>query len=274
MSTALASLRDRHIAVSNHLEQARERIAQIIPLSTGLTPSRCIAVVLDALSRDPSLLECEPRSIVRTTIQAAEIGLELGSPLGEAYLVPFNNFRKNRKDASLIVGYKGFIKLAHGAFDPPRIVREGDTFSYRYGTSPEIIHTPGAGDVHNRGKITHAYAIAHVGDRVVFDVMDLAELERIRDAAKATKPSAPWNAHREEMYKKCPVRRLAKSLDLNPLTKRSIEVDDTEALRRGEYARDGFDAGRAEEFKALLRARNTEVKTIDAEFEEVPNGNG
>lgn len=267
-SQALASLRDRHVFVANELEKARDRIAALIPLSTGLTPSRCIAVVLDALSRDPALLECHGPSIVRTTLQATEVGLELGSPIGEAYLVPFWNGKKGRKEASLIIGYKGFVKLGAGTFDPPRLVRAGDSFEYSLGTAAEIHHKPGAGDIKQRGDVTAAYAIAHIGDRFVFDVMDRAELDKIRSAAKATR--GPWVDHRDEMYRKCPVRRLAKYLDLNPLTKRAVEVDDLDALRRGDvgHMREGFDAGRAEELKAMLAAREKPQAVIDVDFEE------
>lgn len=263
MTTALASLRDRHTWVANELEKARDRISALIPMSTGLTPSRAIAVVLDLLSRDPGLLECYPPTIIRTVLQATEIGLELGSPIGEAYLVPFDNRKKGRKEATLIVGYKGFVKLAQGAFEPARLVREGDDFDYQYGTTAVIHHKPGAGTIQNRGDVTHAYAVAHVGERIVFDVMDRVELDRVKTNSKV------WSQHRDEMYRKCPVRRLSKYLDLNPLTKRAVEFDDTNALVRGELGvlREGFDAGRAEEFKKMIAARDKPQAVIDADFE-------
>jgi recombination protein RecT len=279
VSTALASLRDRQVALANSLEQARERLLAVIPVSTGLTPSRAIAVVLDAVSRDPSLLECHAPSVVRSVVHAAEIGLELGSPLGEAYLVPFKNSRKGfRKEASMIAGYKGLIKLAKGS---PRVshieatlVREKDVFEYERGTSPRIVHKPGAGTLLQRGEVLYAYAVvAYVDGLSQFEVMDRVELDRIKSNSRGT----PWRDHTDEMYRKCPIRRIAKSLDLNPLARRAVEIDTLEEMRRGEIDapfRDGLEAGRAKDLRDMIakqRGTDAKVGVIDADFEEEPS---
>lgn len=284
MSTALATLKDRHAYLTNTLEQSRPRIAALIPMSTGLTPSRAIAVVLDAVTREPSLLRCEPTSIVRATLQATEVGLELGSPLGEAYLVPFRNWKKgNREEAQFIAGYKGLIKLVtlneRVELVESRLVREGDAFDYRLGTDAAIEHKPGKGTIRNRGNITHAYALVrYTSGRVQFDVMDRDELDRIRSAARATKDSSPWNAHTDEMFRKCPVRRLAKYLRLSPLAARAVELDlRGEAVLRGELDPDAegtFEAGRARDLRDMLGAGDRPVGVIDVEGDTLDDEGG
>lgn len=276
MSTALATLKDRHAYLTNALEQSRPRLAQVIPLSTGLTPSRAIAVVLDAVTREPSLLECEPRSIVRSCLQATEVGLELGSPLGEAYLVPFRNWKKgNRKEAQFIAGYKGLIKLVtlneRVELVEARLVREGDAFDYRLGTDAAIDHKPGKGTIRNRGIVTHAYALVrYTSGRVQFDVMDRDELDRIRARAKAGDKS-PWSTDTDEMFRKCPVRRLTKYLRLSPLAARAVDFDlRGEAVLRGELDPDAegtFESGRARELRDMLGDRDKPVGVIDVEGE-------
>lgn len=278
MSQALASLRDRHTFVANELEKARDRLAAIIPPSTGLMPSRAIAVTLDALTRTPALLECEPRSIVRSVLHASEVGLELGSPLGEAFIVPFKG------KATMMIGYRGFVKLIRGA---PRVtmvkgvlVREADDFDVDEGANV-LRHKLGAGSVQNRGDITYAYSrVYYDNGQSQFEVMDRVELDKIKSESlrKAGSRPTPWKTHPDEMYKKCPLRRQAKWLDLSPLGRRGSELDDLEAMRRGELGalntRDGFDTKRAEELKSILRAQEGPVEVLDVEAELVDEGAG
>lgn len=277
MSTAIATLTQRHASLAGDLEKHRDRLGAIIPVATGMTPSRAIAVVLDAVVRQPELLDCTRASIVRAVLQAAEVGLELGSPLGEAYLVPFRNWKRgNQQEAQFVAGYKGFIKLMlmspEVSHVDARLVREADVFDYDYGTSPQIKHRPGIGDIRQRGDVAYAYAITHYkSGRFQFDVMDRAELDRIRESAKATGKASPWNAHTDEMFRKCPVRRLSKYSALSPLAKRCVELDELSAMQRGEYgggeARAGFMAGRVEELKGLLGAGDRPVAIIEGEIE-------
>lgn len=275
MSTAIATLKDRHAHLAGSLEKNRERLGAIIPIGTGLTPSRCIGVVLDAVVRTPALLKCTPASIVRATLQAAEVGLELGSPLGEAYLVPFWSRQANSEEAQFMAGYKGLIKLMCMAEQvshiDARLVRQNDVFDYDYGTSPKIVHRPGIGDGRQRGDIIAAYAIIHYRDKLFqFDVMDRGELDKIRAGAKA-KEYSPWNQHTDEMFRKCPVRRLSKYARLSPLAKRCVELDDIGAMARGEYqgreVRDGFLTGRADELKGMLGAGDAPVTVVEGEIE-------
>lgn len=273
MSTALASMRERHANLTNALEGARERIAQVIPVSTGLVPSRVIAVVLDSLTRDPYVLgNCTPASIVRSVIQASEIGLELGSVLGEAYLVPFKG------QATMMVGYKGYVRLIRQS---PRVtilksvlVREADTFEIDEGEN-RLVHKLATGTGRQRGKITHAYSRVYYTDGTSqFEVMDIDELDKIKNAALSLAKGrhTPWSTNVEEMYKKCPIRRQAKILELSPIGRRAKEIDDLESMRRGEFGvlrdRDGFDTGRVSELKEMLRAQASKVTAVDAEFEE------
>lgn len=277
MSSAIATLRDRHTALAADLERNRERLQAIIPLATGLTPSRVMAVVLDAVVRQPEILSCTRASIVRSVLQAAEVGLELGSPLGEAYLVPFRNWKKdNQEEAQFVAGYKGLIKLMTMAPEvshvDARLVRENDAFDYELGTAPKITHRPGLGHMRQRGDIVTAYAVIHYANGGhQFDVMDREELDRIRSSAKANGKNSPWNAHTDEMFRKCPVRRLSKYARLSPLAKRCVELDELSAMQRGEYGggppRVGFDTGRADELRAMLGAGSAPVVTVEGEIE-------
>lgn len=283
MSAALV-LAERHKRLANELEIARPRMDAVLPSGLGMSSARIAGIVLDACSRTPALLECETRSIVRATLQGAECGLEIASPLGEAYLVPFWNGRKGRKEAQFIAGYRGFVKLALAGDRYESIksvlVRERDSFTWREGSDAKIVHEPGVGSERERGEVRFAYAIAKIkGGGEVFEVMDREALDRIRVNAtsKARDYKGPWVDHRDEMFRKCPIRRMAKTLELSELLRKAISFDDLGALARGELgpeALEGFVGTRAEDMKAAIRAKSAPATSlpIDAEFEEVSDG--
>ena len=267
-SVALATLKDRHLAIGNSLARQADRLNAIIPQGGRLNATRAIGVVMDALGRDPSLLELEPKSVIRAVMHAAEIGLELGSPLGEAYLVPFKG------KATMMIGYRGFVHLIRQS---PRVtvvkgvlVREGDDFEVDEGANT-IRHKLGAGQKSNRGPVTHAYSRVYYSDgSSQFEVMDREELDAIKAGALSrSRGFSPWKDpnHADEMMKKCPLRRQAKWLELSAVARRGSELDDLAAMQRGEIAslreKDGtFSDERAATLKTML----SEVQ--EAEYEE------
>lgn len=264
-SMALATLKDRHAYVANSLAKSQKRMQQLIPVGSGLMPARAIAVVLDCLYRNPDLLSCKPASIVRSVMHAAEVGLELGSPLGEAYLVPFKG------EATMMIGYKGFVRLMLGS---PRVhmikgvlVRDGDTFEVDEGNN----HLTHVWAKENRGKVTHAYARVWYSESMSqFEVMDRKELDQIKSMAKGRSPWFDSKAE-PEMMKKCPIRRIAKVMDLSALGRRAVELDNLQSLARGEVGglvREGFTSERIESLRDVLKVQTEKVEPIDAEFEE------
>lgn len=276
-STALATLSEKHKSLAAQLEKNRERIAQVIPAGCGLAPTRAIAVVLDAMVRNPALLECTPSSIVRSVTAAAEVGLELASPHQHAFLVPFWNSRRQVKEATMMIGYRGFVHLIRGAPNvaivQSNLVREQDEFDVDEGENKIIHRRPKNMRDKERGPITFCYArVIYSNSFQQFEVMDRDDLDKIRTSAKATRSDSPWNTHTDEMYKKCPLRRMAKWLELTQTARRAAELDAFQATVRGELpglARDGFTAGRADELKAMLSTQATgAAEVVEGEIEE------
>jgi hypothetical protein len=85
------------------LNDMRDRLDALLPAGSHTTSARIVAIVLDATARDSSLLECTKGSILRAVAQSAEVGLEIASPLGHAYLVPFKNWKRNYRKAEVLV---------------------------------------------------------------------------------------------------------------------------------------------------------------------------
>ena len=60
-------------------------------LPSVLTGERFARMVLTALSSTPQLSECTPQSFMGAMMQAAQLGVEPNTPLGQAYLIPYRN---------------------------------------------------------------------------------------------------------------------------------------------------------------------------------------
>ena len=80
-------------------------------LPTVLTPERFTRIALSALNNTPTLQQCTPISFLAALMNAAQLGLEPNTPLGQAYLIPYKN--KGKLECQFQIGYKGMIDLAY-----------------------------------------------------------------------------------------------------------------------------------------------------------------
>jgi recombination protein RecT len=216
-TTALVSSKDKQATIKDLLERSKSSIAAVIP--KHITPDRLLKVALSATARTPALLACTPQSILLAVMQAAELGVEVGGLLGEAYFVPFKD------TATLIVGYRGLIKLARNSGElktiEARVVHANDQFEIEFGLENKLVHKPClAGDP---GDTVCVYAIArYKDDAYQVEVMTRAEIDAIRNRSKAG-TDGPWVTDFDEMAKKTVLRRLLKTGPLSPEVKRALE---------------------------------------------------
>ncbi len=215
--TQMVPRKDKTQTIKDLLEKAGPSIAAVLP--KHLTLERMTKVALSSVARNPALLACTPLSLVKAVMQGAELGLEVGGLLGEAYLVAYKD------QVVLIPGYRGLVKLARqsGTLSSieAHVVCERDTFELEYGLDPKLVHRPAmTGDP---GPVIAAYAIARFkdGGRQV-DVMTRHEVDAIRGRSAAA-TSGPWVTDYAEMAKKTVVRRLCKYLHLSPELARALE---------------------------------------------------
>lgn len=224
----LAKPLDPQQALYAELTRHKEQIQLSIPKGTKLTAEKIISVLMNATGRNESLLKCTPISIVRAVKQAAELGLEIAGPLGEAYLVPFKrrwkdehgNWRE-QSEAQFIMGYRGIIALATRTRAvktiSARVVHENDVFDVNL-AEETIVHKP---NLKNPGGVCAAYAIAVLGEGLKkVEVMSVDQLEEIRKRSKTYDDQTgisdgPWRTDYEEMCRKTVVRRLGKYLGLS-----------------------------------------------------------
>jgi len=170
---------------------------------------RMLRCLITECGRTPKLMDCTPRSLFGGVIQVAQLGLELGGPAGQAYLIPFKG------EATLCIGYRGFITLAHRAGVKrftPRIVRQGDTFQLEYGSHQKLNHVP---NLTSPGEPIGYYAVVETGTGGIdFEYLTRDQAEQHK-ARYALSKSGPWLTNFDEMALKTAIRKLAKRVPLS-----------------------------------------------------------
>lgn len=181
-----------------------------------------------------------PQSVKLAMINVASTGLTLNPANGYAYLVP--------RDGQIVldISYKGLIKIATdtGSVEWVRadLVHEADEFTYN---GPAAMPSHKANPFKERGQPIGVYCIAktHGGD-VLTEVMDMAELEKIRGKSLAyvKKKSGPWVEWFDQMAKKAIIKRASKTW---PYTEKHGRL--AEAIEMANEAEGGYDLESQEE---------------------------
>lgn len=103
----------------------------------GKRSPQFISSIVSLMNADSTLMSAfhdAPVTIIQSALQAASFDLPINPALGYAYIVPFRNSKRNRMEASFIMGYKGMLQLALRTGVYKRInvvdVRAGELKSY------------------------------------------------------------------------------------------------------------------------------------------------
>ena len=201
-------------------------------LPKHLTAERMGRVALTALRKNAKLAACTPESFLGSLLTAAQLGLEVNTPLGEAYLIPFKG------ECQIIIGYQGYLKLARNSGLVSEIyahaVRDGDEFSYELGLNQGLRHVPSTRPDREEQRITHCYAVAKLKDGgTLFKVLSRAQIDKRR--ARSTAPAGgPWDTDPEAMVEKTAVRALAKWIPRSAELVLAAAIDEAPELGRGQ----------------------------------------
>ena len=229
-TTALVAQNKRAELVKTTLEQYRPQIAAALP--RHISPDRMLRIALTEGQR-PEIMKCHVGSFVGSVLLASQLGLELGSGLGQAYLVPFWNKKTKRDEVQLIPGYRELVHLVRqtGKVDKfaAHVVYARDTFDLSFGVVDTLVHRPFIAKPKmknkNPGPVIGAYAIVgFLSGTPQFEWMSLEQLEEIRQRSKA-KDAGPWMTDTLEMYRKTVARRLSKWLPMSTELATALDLD-------------------------------------------------
>lgn len=214
----------------------------------GFDPQRLMSIAFNAIAYNTDLLQCTRESLIGGAFEAVKLGLTLGGPMQEAWLIPFNS--KNGKVATFIVGYQGYRNLidrARSTIDlHPRAVHNGaragrlgenkrpiifdpgdpDEFEYWYGDEPRIVHRPHNPMPEWREQLRAVYVVARLrGGGKQLEVLEPEEVESHRARSRA-KDSGPWVTDYVPMALKTAVRKISKYLPKASLElARALDLD-------------------------------------------------
>lgn len=197
-------------------------------LPTAMTPKRFTRLLLTAVNSNPLLLQCNPRSLLASGMQCAQLGLEPNTPLGHCWLLPFRNHKKNIVEVQFILGYRGIIDLAHRSDHilsvEARTVHEHDAFDYQFGLNEKLDHVPVLTDP---GEPIAYYGIARfTGGGHYWVVLSPATIEEHR--ARSSSPNSPaWKDDYDAMARKTAVRVMAPYLPLSAVAAEGIAADES-----------------------------------------------
>jgi recombination protein RecT len=200
-------------------DQLKAKLAEFAPSYEALLPKnypvdRLITGALVSTTANPDLLNCEQISVATSLAQIAQWGLDPGVT---AFLVPFGS------KCTAMIGYQGYIELicAAGARKvEAHEVREGDEFSYTYGSDARLVHQPKS----KNGRITHAYCIVTLRGGVQhFEVMTAEEIDTIRQ-----NHSKQWKRGELTYWyaRKSVIRRIMKYVPKTPRLQMALHTED------------------------------------------------
>lgn len=193
-----------------------------------LTPERFTRIALTALSNTPELKKCTATSLMGGLMQAAQLGLEPNTPLGQAYLIPYKN--KGVLECQFQVGYKGMLDLAYRSENMQTVqayvVYQNDKFEYELGLDPKLKHIPATS---NRGEAIYVYAVFKTSNGGYgFEVMSIDDVkEHGKKYSKSfSSQYSPWTTNFEEMAKKTAIKKVLKYAPLKTEFATAIAVDE------------------------------------------------
>jgi recombination protein RecT len=199
-----------------------------------IEPERLKVAFLAAFNRNPKLAECTQMSICSALVNCASLGLVPNTPEQHAYLIPRKSGKDSPVECNLEIGYRGFVhmilrggKVSHVESG---IVHKGDTYQFQKGDPVICTHSPNL-ETPNRSQTTvlAAYCLivfANGGKRLeVMDGDDLKKIEAAMMRQNFNKQSPAWREWGDEMRRKAPIKRIAKTCDLGPLLARAAELD-------------------------------------------------
>lgn len=217
----------KSMSISELIKVIQPEIRKALP--DVMTPERFTRMALSALNNTPKLAQCTQMSFLAALMNAAQLGLEPNTPLGQAYLIPYNN--KGVLECQFQIGYKGLIEL--GYRNPlmqtiqAQAVYENDIFEYELGLNAQLIHKPA---LEERGSVRLFYGLFKLSNGGYgFEVMSKTAMDiYAKEHSKAFDSSfSPWKTNYLSMAKKTIIKKALKYAPIKADFQKALLTDST-----------------------------------------------
>lgn len=192
------------------------------------------------VQKNPLLEQCDTKTIIKSVLNLAQVGLTLNPVAKEAFLIP--RYDKNKKILECVLdpSYIGLLRLLtdSGAVTKieSQIIWEGDYVEVNMSGERKIeTHTPYFLTKNEKGKMKGVYSIAKLHDGSYHcEIMSKADVEDIRERSDSYKAyiskkvkSCIWVTDPGEMSRKTVIKRHYKYL---PKSGNSEKIENAIAL--------------------------------------------
>ena len=244
----------KSMSIADMIKAMEPEIKKALP--QVITPERFTRMALSALNTTTKLAECSQMSFLGALMNAAQLGLEPNTPLGQAYLIPYRN--KGKLECQFQIGYKGLIDMVYRNDNIQTVqaqcVYENDEFEYELGLEPKLVHKPALKD---RGNLILVYALWKAKNGGFgFEVMSKEDIDiHARKYSQSFSSSySPWKTNYEEMAKKTVIKKCLKYAPVKSDFVMQVSNDETV---KSELSVD------------MSEIANEQEPVIDAEYNEV-----
>lgn len=198
-------------------------------LPRHISADRILRIVMTSLRVNPKLASCDKMSFVAAVMQSAQLGLEPNTPLGEAYLIPYNS--KMGPKVQFQMGYQGIITLCQNTNKYRSIyahaVYKNDIFKPVLGLHKDLIHVKAD---EPEGDPIYYYACYHlINGGEDFSYMSRNEVEKHRDktSPSAKFPDSSWKTSFDSMALKTVLKRSLKYAPKSIELSKQLAMDET-----------------------------------------------
>jgi len=253
----ITSLAVKADTVKDFMVKHQRLLQDALPVHLKKDWERFVRLAMGAMTRNPTLYECSPRSLMGAVLQCAQLGLEPDDIRGHAYLLPFRV--QGKMEVVLVPGYKGLMDLARRSGDisymKADVVYSKDIFTFSYGAGAKETYEHIPSNDMQPGELVYAYAKAHYKDGTEqFIVMNKRQVhERMGKSPSARSGrNSPWQTDTEAMWRKTAIRALATFLPSS-----------AEDLHRAVGLEDRAEAGLSQGLSDLVPMEETEKPPLD-----------
>ncbi len=244
-----------------------EEVKRCVPAKVTYDVDRLLRIVQTQVRSDPKLASAEPRSILGAVMECAEMGLMPGF-MGHCYITAALKSQQTvgfQYEAQVIPGYRGLIALAMRSGKIKSIssrvvtdteIEQGLFELFYEGDRDVLMHKPIL--LGEKGTPALVYCLVRFDDGSFHvEPMTADEVNRIKSQAivnhNGVEESA-WITHEMEMWRKTPIRRAMKYLNISlddlsramELEEKSFRGESQELHRRyGDESDDAIAAAKA-----------------------------
>ncbi|MCC7147151.1 MAG: recombinase RecT [Phycisphaeraceae bacterium] len=178
-----------------------------------------------AIAMSPMIADCTPESVVRQVFACARLNLIPDPVLHLAAIVPFRNGKTGKKEATLVIEYRGLVELAKRA-DPSlwlkaSTVYENDDYELVEGSVDRLTIKKRWWEKNEAGpgRPLFFYCVSKQAnaEEPLLTIISAAEAEKIGKASKAgMREGTPWHDNFERMGEKTTIRRSSRFWRMDP----------------------------------------------------------